>query len=425
MEIGLHYPPMAGSPAEIRAGMAGQRTELYQRMLKNLVEQAQYVDETGYYGFGFSEHHLNVEGITVSNNPAMLDLYIAMHTRHINVGELGFVLPAHDPMRVASDIAVLDQMSQGRAYAGFVRGIQERWLNTFGQHYSPALADNVTDRDAHMRARAELFAEDYAIIRKALASDTFSHQGKFWQIPAPRLKWTGAKVTRESGKGVDADGQLKEVGIAPRCYNNRTPMFFEPFAISTQQGEEAAARGSVPIIISIDPPIVQKYLRMIQEGWARGGRTTQAGEGAGIIRYVLVADSDAAADELAADYVFEWVYWFSNWGFNAVLAREGEDPARIPVSAKSLIDTQMLIHGSPSTVCRKIEALLRYAPVEYFWLFMQNESIPQAKLMRSIELMTTKVWPNFTDTIGRPRPAANGGSNGSLGREGSLGSHSC
>jgi alkanesulfonate monooxygenase SsuD/methylene tetrahydromethanopterin reductase-like flavin-dependent oxidoreductase (luciferase family) len=186
---------------------------------------------------------------------------------------------------------LLDQMSQGRAYAGFVRGIQERWLNTFGQHYSPALADNVTDRDAHMRARAELFAEDYAIIRKALASDTFSYQGKFWQIPAPRLKWTGAKVTRESGKGVDADGQLREVGIAPRYYNNRTPTFFEPFAISTQQGEEAAARGSVPIIISIDPPIVQKYLRMIQEGWARGGRTTQPGEGAGIIRYVLVADS--------------------------------------------------------------------------------------------------------------------------------------
>jgi hypothetical protein len=100
-----------------------------------------------------------------------------------------------------------------------------------------------------------------------------------------------------------------------------------------------------------------------------------------------------------------------------VLAREGEDPARIPVSAKSLIDTQMLIHGSPSTVCRKIEALRRYAPVEYFWLFMQNESIPQAKLMRSIELMTTKVWPNFTDTIGRPRPVANGGSNAGLGRE--------
>jgi hypothetical protein len=39
---------------------------------------------------------------------------------------------------------------------------------------------------------------------------------------------------------------------------------------------------------------------------------------------------------------------------------------------------------------------------------MQNESIPQSKLMRSLELMTTKVWPNFTDVIGKPRPLLNG-----------------
>jgi alkanesulfonate monooxygenase SsuD/methylene tetrahydromethanopterin reductase-like flavin-dependent oxidoreductase (luciferase family) len=408
MEIGLHYPPLMGSSKEILQGMAGQRTDLYQRMLKNLVEQAQYADETGYYGFGFSEHHLSIEGITVSNNPAMLDLYIATHTKRINVGELGFVLPAHDPLRVASDIAVLDQMSQGRAYAGFVRGIQERWLNTFGQHVSPALADNVTDLNAHMQARAQLFAESITIIRKAFTSDTFSFNGEFWQIPAPRIKWSGAPVTREVGKGLDADNRLVEVGIAPRCYNNRVPTFFEPFAISTRQGEEAAARGSVPIIAATDPELVKQYLRMAQQGWARAGRTTRLGEGVGLVRYVLVADTDTEAQELASEYVFEWLYWFSRWGFNAVIAQNGEDPARIPTTAQSLIDRGMLIVGSPSTVCKQIETVLNYAPVEYFWLFMQNESIPQNKLMRSLELMTTKVWPSFTDVIGKARPLVNG-----------------
>jgi alkanesulfonate monooxygenase SsuD/methylene tetrahydromethanopterin reductase-like flavin-dependent oxidoreductase (luciferase family) len=404
MEIGLHFPPLVGSATEIKQGMAGQRTDLYQRMLKNLLELAQYADETGYYGFGFSEHHLCIEGITVSNNPAMLDLFIASHTKHINVGELGFVLPAHDPLRVASDIAVLDQISQGRAYAGFVRGIQERWLNTFGQHISPALADNVTDIHAHMQARADIFDENIEIIRKAFTAETFSFKGKYWQIPAPNLKWSGIAVTKEVGKGANEANQLVEVGIAPRCYNNRVPTFFEPFAISTRQGEEASARGSVPIIVSIDPPTIQEYLRMAQEGWARFGRTTRLGEGVGLIRYVLVADTDAEALALAQDYVFEWLYWFNQWGFNAVLARKDEDPARIPASAQSLIDRGMLIVGSPATVCRQLEKLLHDAPVEYLWLFMQNESIPQAKLMRSLELMTTKVWPHFTDTIGKPRP---------------------
>ena len=404
MEIGLHYPPLVGSAKEIKQGMAGQRTDLYQRMLKNLLEMAQYADETGYYGFGFSEHHLCIEGITMSNNPAMLDLYIATHTKHINVGELGFVLPAHDPLRVASDIAVLDQISQGRAYAGFVRGIQERWLNTFGQHISPALADNVTDLAAHMQARAELFDESITIIRKAFMSETFSFKGKYWQIPAPKLKWGGLAVTKEVGRGVNDANQLVEVGIAPRCYNNRVPTCFEPFAISTRQAEEAAARGSVPLIISIDPAAIQEYLRLAQQGWARFGRTTRLGEGVGLVRYVLVADTDAEALALASDYVFEWLYWFNQWGFNATLARKDEDPSRIPASAQTLIDRGMLLAGSPSTVCRQLEQLLHDAPVEYLWLFMQNESIPQAKLMRSLELMTTKVWPNFTDTIGKPRP---------------------
>ena len=81
---------------------------------------------------------------------------------------------------------------------------------------------------------------------------------------------------------------------------------------------------------------------------------------------------------------------------------------RIPTTAQGLIDRGMLITGSPSTVCKQIEALLRYAPVEYLWLFMQNESIPLTNLMRSFELMTTKVWPNFTDMIGKPRRIANG-----------------
>ena len=38
--------------------MAGRRTDLYQRMLENLVEQAQYMDAHGYYGVGFTEHHI-------------------------------------------------------------------------------------------------------------------------------------------------------------------------------------------------------------------------------------------------------------------------------------------------------------------------------------------------------------------------------
>jgi len=80
MEIGLYYPPLVGSAKEIKQGMAGQRTDLYQRMLKNLLEMAQYADATGYYGFGFSEHHLCIEGITMSDRTRSKGIVVPSRT---------------------------------------------------------------------------------------------------------------------------------------------------------------------------------------------------------------------------------------------------------------------------------------------------------------------------------------------------------
>ena len=57
------------------------------------------------------------------------------------------------------------------------------------------------------------------------------------------------------------------------------------------------------------------------------------------------------------------------------------------------------IHGSPATVNRTLEALLKELPVDYFWMFIYNH-MPRQACMRSLELLTDKVWPNFTDKIG-------------------------
>ena len=63
----------------------------------------------------------------------MLDTFVAMRTQNLKVGQLAIVLPAHHPLQVAEDVAILDQMTKGRAYVGFARGYQSRWVNTLGQ----------------------------------------------------------------------------------------------------------------------------------------------------------------------------------------------------------------------------------------------------------------------------------------------------
>ena len=111
MKASIFCLPSVASRAEIEQGMAATRPELYPRMLKELTELVKLADDLGYDSVSFTEHHFHIEGFELSNNPVLLDLYFAMQTKRIRVGQLGIVLPAANPIRVAEDIAMLDLRS--------------------------------------------------------------------------------------------------------------------------------------------------------------------------------------------------------------------------------------------------------------------------------------------------------------------------
>src|SRR5690606_22494721 len=105
-----------------------------------------------------------------------------------------------------------DQMTKGRAFAGFARGYQPRWLNTIGQHYQ-GLADGNSDPAAYENLKKELYEEHWEIIVKAWTQPAFSHYGKHWQIPPKGIKWAAHESSRNYGRGVDENGVLTEIGI--------------------------------------------------------------------------------------------------------------------------------------------------------------------------------------------------------------------
>src|SRR6266566_6680308 len=83
MKASIFCLPSVGSRAEIEAGMAAMRPELYQRMLKELTELVKLADDLGYDSVSFTEHHFHIDGFEVSNNPVLLDLYFATQTKRI------------------------------------------------------------------------------------------------------------------------------------------------------------------------------------------------------------------------------------------------------------------------------------------------------------------------------------------------------
>lgn len=117
------------------------------------------------------EHHFT--GYAMSPAPTQLLAYYAGRTRRITLGTAVIVLPWHDPVRVAEQIALLDILCGGRCLFGFGRGAASVEYEGF----------RIPMGEARPR-----FVEAAQIIVKALSSDSFDYHGEFHQIPRTAIR---------------------------------------------------------------------------------------------------------------------------------------------------------------------------------------------------------------------------------------------
>ena len=120
------------------------------------------MDRLGYDGVGFNEHHCSPYGLM--NSPNLMASAAAQRTKRLKLLIYGNLLPLHEPLRLAEELAMLDCLSNGRLISGFARGIPREY-----QVHNVPLAES--------RAR---FEEAYEIVTRAWTEDVFSYQGKFW-----------------------------------------------------------------------------------------------------------------------------------------------------------------------------------------------------------------------------------------------------
>ena len=70
------------------------------------------MDRLGYDGVGFNEHHTSPYGLM--NSPNLLAAAAAQRTERLKLLIYGNLLPLHDPLRLAEELAMLDCLSNGR-----------------------------------------------------------------------------------------------------------------------------------------------------------------------------------------------------------------------------------------------------------------------------------------------------------------------
>src|SRR5438876_968002 len=206
-----------GRRRELERGMAGKDPVLYQRMLDEIAEYARTCDQAGWSGLGIPEHHLQIEGFELGQDPGLMAMFLGQHAPRLRIDQFGYVLPTHNPLRVAEHAATLDHLLGGRLNVAFVRGYQARWFENYAA-VPGAKATGPWNRKSDENARnRELFEECVAIIKTAWTHDTFAFKGKYWTYPPEGQRQPHPHpVYLKYGRGVDADGTIREVGIAPR-----------------------------------------------------------------------------------------------------------------------------------------------------------------------------------------------------------------
>jgi alkanesulfonate monooxygenase SsuD/methylene tetrahydromethanopterin reductase-like flavin-dependent oxidoreductase (luciferase family) len=209
------------------------------------------LDRFGYDGVGFNEHHCSPYGLM--NSPNLMASAAAQRTKNLKLLIYGNLLPLHEPLRLAEELAMIDCLSKGRLISGFARGIPREY-----QVHNVPLAES--------RAR---FEEAYDIITRAWTEEVFSYEGRFWSY--------------------------KDVAMWPRPAQQPHPPIWVP-VIGSKESIEFAAKHDLPITPGLGrhrglrDDIIRFYAKCLS---AAGHKITPDHLSLGITAYV--ADSKAQA----------------------------------------------------------------------------------------------------------------------------------
>jgi alkanesulfonate monooxygenase SsuD/methylene tetrahydromethanopterin reductase-like flavin-dependent oxidoreductase (luciferase family) len=407
----LQVYPSLGAEDKMKAMRPiGRNNEAYQQMLRCLIEVSRAADDLGYWGITHVEHHGHTEGMEISPAPLMLNIYAGMHTKRLMHGQLGLVLPAHDPVRLAEEVAIADHMLQGRLFVGMARGYQARWQNVLCQRFG--VTSTASDQSEADQRNRLLFEENFRIMKQAWTEDLLRYNGPTYQVPYPFEgipNWPPAKTITEPygvpGE-VDEHGTVQGLGVVPKPYTQPHPQLFQAFGASPGTLRWCGEEDVTPTILMGPLENLHNLMKIYIEGAEARGRHPRFGEGIGVCRTFYIFPNGTSADDVQARIAesvrkYEepvWRGWYEQFGFmegSRLVGEEGPVPKPGETLHERLTKSGLLIGGTVDDVKRQVEAFLRELPIDYFvWLFHWG-MIPPDEALPMLELFATEIMPEF------------------------------
>jgi alkanesulfonate monooxygenase SsuD/methylene tetrahydromethanopterin reductase-like flavin-dependent oxidoreductase (luciferase family) len=340
--------------------------------------EVQLEEEVGFKYHFVIEHQGHVVGQV--QTPAVFLAALARHTSTIRIGAMVFLLPFHDPLRLAMDCAMVDQLSHGRLEFGAGVGSTPDSFNSW----------NVAFPISERRAAG---AEALDVIEKAWQEERFTYHGKYYNYD--------------------------EVIPLPHPYQQPHPPMW--FAGRSEASLElcVARKYGVGMFLLPDQRIADIFSlwrRMWKDSGHKGPRPPSF-----LTRSVYVAETDEQACEEAALYLPQ-AYTWGEEKFQTVKlgTRETYTKAEtdIPDRKKGRetfmnmrtgidfwLEHNLAYVGSPETVIRRIEETHKMMGYDVFGGRFRFGPMPDHLLEKSLRLFGEKVIPAFADKPVASTPA--------------------
>ena len=361
----------------------------YNQLLDEAREISIFCDENNWDSIWFTEHHFNHEGMESCTNPLMMGTDVAARTKKIKIGQACNVITFHNPIRLAEDIAFLDQLSEGRVEVGIGRGVYGREAINMNKE-----AD-LKDQAKNFR----LFEETLSIMKKAWTEKFFNHQGEFYTYPAPNFKWQH-DMSPPNEEFLDMNtNEVKKISIVPKPFQKPHPAIWQ-VVDSPSSIEWAAANGINTIMWIPTVKALKKRFQLYQEAKSKAeSRDVPLGEGICLVRDMFIADTMEEAEKLAGEHIVNYMRWVCHWRGLGNHMDPGETlpetDHKLDLLNYDFLHKRNLLFGTPEYVVNKINELKSELNLQNLQVWSNFPGIEHEACMRSIKLFTDEVMPKI------------------------------
>jgi len=319
-----------------------------QKLYARYIGELELADQLGFDGICVNEHHQTAYGLMPA--PNLIAAALARSTKQAKIAILGRALPlVSNPVAVAEEFAMLDQMSGGRIITGFVRGI--------GTEY---FASGVNPTHSHGR-----YYEAHELILRA---------------------WTEVGPFRYHGRHY----QFDYVNLWPRPLQQPHPPVWIPSQGSSETVEWCASAKRKYTYLQTFSPVksAKKAFDLYRQVAEREGYESQPSQlGWAIPTYV--AETDEIARRELKPHIEAFFNKFLHYplemrmppGYSSIASTKSLLESKfafrmMEMTAENLIELGMVVAGSAATVRERLAAYSRELGVGNLIAMLQIATLP-------------------------------------------------